>query len=396
MFPSKGKRGAVRFAKREDGANPSRTRRCNRKDIPHNATVHWNGKARAYRLIRKPEDLPFAQGDFRLAARSGNRAAMKNGIADCLAEGGPQFFYGKASMARHSIFFILGVLLIMAAGARHALDRLSLSPTPPVAPQRIVSLSPGITETLYALGLGPSVAGATRYCAWPPEAANLPRVAGFGEINYEAVLRARPDLVLLPEDRARDRLYLERLGLPVLMLDTLTVSGLLRTISLLGRSAGREIEAEALKAGLEQRLAAARDAAEGRPRPKVLFAVMRADQGTGGITEIHAVGRDGFYSELIEAAGGQNAYTGTLSFPRLSRESLVFLDPEVIIEVIPGGANPEGARRGWQELAAIRAVKNGRVFVLTEQAHTVPGPRFADTLALLSQALHPVTPAERP
>jgi iron complex transport system substrate-binding protein len=116
---------------------------------------------------------------------------------------------------------------------------------------------------------------------------------------------------------------------------------------------------------------------------------MRANQDAGEITEIHAVGRDGFYSELIEAAGGQNAYTGTLPFPRLSRASLIFLDPDVIVEVIPDGTNPEEARRAWQKLASIRAVRNGRVFVLADQAHTVPGPRFADTLALLSRAFHP-------
>ena len=292
-------------------------------------------------------------------------------------------------MTRQGFILTLGVLFIMAAGARHALDRLSLPPDPPADPQRIVSLSPGITETLYALGLGPSVVGVTRYCAWPPEAASLPKVAGFGEINYEAVLRARPDLAVLPEDRVRDRLALERLGLPVLMLDTLSVSGLLRTITLLGRYAGRGDEAEKLKAGLEKSLTAARAAAGDRPRPRVLLAVMRADQGTGGITEIYAVGRDGFYSELIEAAGGQNAYTGTLPFPRLSREALIVLDPEVIIEIIFDGANQESARRDWLDFASIRAVKNGRVFVLTEQAHTVPGPRFADTLTLLSRAFHP-------
>jgi len=292
-------------------------------------------------------------------------------------------------MTRQRFVLTLGVLLIVAAGARHALDRFSRPSLSPAAPQRIVSLSPGITETLYALGLGPSVAGVTRYCAWPPEAARLPKVAGFGEINYEAVLRVRPDLVVLPEDRVREKLCLERLGLPVLMLDTLSVSGLLRTITLLGRSAGREAEAEQLKAGLEKCLLTAKTLAEGRSRPTVLFAVMRADQGSGGITEVHIVGRDGFYSELIEAAGGHNAYTGTLPFPRLSREALIVLDPEVIIEVISGGTNPEGARRDWQNLASIRAVKNGRVFVWTEQAHTVPGPRFADTLALLSQAFHP-------
>jgi len=280
-------------------------------------------------------------------------------------------------------------LLIAAAGARQALDRFTRPSLPQTAPQRIVSLSPGITETLFALGLGTSVVGGTRYCVWPPEAAGLPRVAGFGEVNYEAVLRAQPDLVLLPEDRAREKLSLERLGLPVLMLDTLSVAGLLRTITLLGQMARREAEAEALKGDLEKRLLVAKAAAQGRSRPKVLFAVMRADQGRGGITEMHIVGRDGFYSELIETAGGQNAYTGDLPFPRLSREALIRLDPEVIIEVIPDETKPVDAYRDWQSLASVRAVQNGRVFIVTEQAHTVPGPRFADTLTLLSQAFHP-------
>ena len=292
-------------------------------------------------------------------------------------------------MTRPGFLLTLGILFLAALGARHALERVSLSPAPPASPQRIVSLSPGITETLHALGLGSAVVGVTRWCALPPEAASLPKVAGFGDINYEAVLRVRPDLVVLPADRAREKLLLERLGLPVLAPDTLSLSGVLHGITLLGRSTGREAEAETLKTALEKRLTAARAAAGDGPRPKALFAVMRADQGAGRITELHAVGRDGFYSELIDAAGGQNAYAGPLPFPRLSRDALLVLDPEVIIEVIPEGMNAEEARRDWQALTSIRAVKNGRVFIWTEQAHTVPGPRFADTLALLRQAFHP-------
>lgn len=292
-------------------------------------------------------------------------------------------------MSRRRFFCILGMLFVLAAVSHRALDSISRPPAPPAAPQRIVSLAPGITETLFALGLGPSVVGVTRYCAYPPEAARLPHVAGFGEVNFEGVLRARPDLVVLPEDRVRDRMYLERMGLPVLMLDTLSLPGLLRTITLLGKDTGHEAQAQALRAGLERALAKAKAAAEGKTRPRVLFAVMRADLESGGITEINVVGHDGFYSELIKAAGGQNAYTGNLPFPRLSREAILFLDPEVIVEVIPGGSNPEGARRDWQSLSSVSAVKTGRVFVLTDQAHTVPGPRFVNTLALLSKAFHP-------
>ncbi len=298
-------------------------------------------------------------------------------------------------MARHRFILILGILFLAAAGAHPALDRLSRPPAPPSRPQRIVSLSPGITETLYALGLGPFVVGVTSFCGYPPEAALLPKVAGFSEVNFEGVLRVRPDLVALPEDHMRDKQFLQRMGLPVLTLDTLSLSGLLRTITVLGRSTGRAEAANALTAKLAKAMADAKAVAEGRPKPRALLAVMRADQGSGGIAEIHVVGKDGFYNELIAAAGGRNAYAGDLAFPRLSREAMLFLDPEVIVEVLPPGVDPEAAKRDWQSLSSVSAVKTGRIFLLTDQAHTVPGPRFVLTLALLSKAFHPETAPAR-
>ncbi len=292
-------------------------------------------------------------------------------------------------MKRWRFTGLLGLLLLVAAASHLALARASRPPQPPARPQRIVSLAPSITETLFALGLGGKVAGVTRYCEYPPEALRLPRVAGFSDINYEAVLRIRPDLVVLPEDKALNRLDLERLGLPVLALNIVSLSGLMRSIAVLGRATDREDAAAALLASLRGALDDARRRAEGRRRPVVLFSVMRSYQGLGRITEIHAVGRDGFYSELIEAAGGRNAYTGMLPYPRLSREAVITLNPDVIVDVIPGGDDLEGVRRDWQSLSSVSAVKNGRVFLFADPADTVPGPRFARTLAKLSRILHP-------
>lgn len=295
---------------------------------------------------------------------------------------------------------LLAALFLLTVWAHLALDRVLVHPlapagTPPAAPQRIVSLAPSITETLYALGLGPQVAGVTQFCAYPPETALVPQVAGFGEVHFEALVRARPDLVALPGDRTDNRLRLEHLGLPTLALDTLTLPGLMHSITLLGKATGREQEAQALLASLQAGLDAARASAKGRTRPRVLFSVMHASQDLGYIGEITAVGRDGFYSKLIRAAGGENVYRGELSFPRLSREAIIVLDPEVIIDVIPARDNPEGARKDWESLPTVSAVKNGRVLILTDPAHTVPGPRFAQTLAALSQAFHPPNPGGR-
>ena len=289
-------------------------------------------------------------------------------------------------------YILIGLLLVLAVWARRASDEVLRPPAPPANPARIVSLAPSITETLYALGLGHRVAGVTQFCAYPPEAREKPRVAGFSDVNYEAVLRLRPDLVVLPRDKERNAAELENLGLPVLPLDALSLSGFMDAVALLGKATGHEREAHALLADLRDGLASARRRAEGLPRPRVLFSVMHSYQGLGYITEIHAVGKDGFYSELLAAAGGDNVYGGDIAFPRLSREAVIFLNPEVIIDIIPASEDLEATRRDWRSLSSVSAIRNNRLHLFTDEGDSVPGPRSRRTLARLSRALHPPCP----
>ena len=258
-------------------------------------------------------------------------------------------------------------------------------------PQRIVSLAPSLTETLFALNLGPEVVGVTQFCAYPAEAALKPKVAGFSDVYLEALIRTRPNLVVLPMDKTWNRLQMERLGLPALAFDTRTIPGLMHSIEILGQSSGHPAEAAALLEEIRQNLAAVQAKAQGRERPRVLFSVMHAYQGLGYISEISVIGNDGFYSELIKLAGGKNAYQGRLPFPRLSREAIIFLDPEVIIDIIPPGEDLQAVRRDWQSLSSVSAIKNNRLLLLNDEAHTVPGPRFVQTLQVMSQEFHPGT-----
>jgi ABC-type Fe3+-hydroxamate transport system substrate-binding protein len=163
----------------------------------------------------------------------------------------------------------------------------------------------------------------------------------------------------------------------------------MRTIETLGRAAGRTGEAQSLLASIRHGMAAAEEKAMGRERPRVLFSVMHSYQGLGYINEIVAVGKDGFFDAMIRAAGGRNVYEGTLAFPRLSRESLFFLNPDVIVDVIPANEDLEAVRRDWNSLKSVKAIRDRRLILLTDEADTVPGPRFVHTLARLSQAFHP-------
>ncbi len=287
------------------------------------------------------------------------------------------------------LLFLFVLLLLFTAASILRRELVHLYSAPPDAPKRIVSLAPSVTETLYALGLGAHVVGVTQFCAYPPEVATKARVGGFRDINLEAVVRTRPDLVVLPKDKVAGKKLIEGLGIPVLTLDTRSLPGLLQAIEQLGAATGRQQEAEAIARRFTLALQAAREKAKGKARPRVLFSVMHSYQGLGYITEINAVGRDGFYNELIEAAGGENAYSGNLAFPRLSRESIIFLNPDVIIDVIPGSEDLASVRSDWQSLKNVAAIRKNRLFLLTDKADTVPGPRSVQTLMKLSQAFYP-------
>ncbi len=291
---------------------------------------------------------------------------------------------------RNRVFIVI-IMLVVAVGfgVRRGLQHAYSPPDAPAAPQRIISLAPSVTETLYALGLGPNVAGVTEFCSWPEDVENKPRVAGFSDIHVEAVVRARPDLAVLPTDKTGNRGHLESLGIPVLTLDTRTLPGLMRDIEALGKATGRSAEAEAILERFRIALAEATARSHGKRKPRVLFSIMHAYEGLGYITQINAVGRDGFYNQLIEAAGGENVYTGSLPFPRLSREAVIFLNPDVIIDVIPTHEDLEAVRRDWETLRNVNAIRNNRLYFLTDVADTVPGPRSPGTLEKLIRAFHP-------
>jgi iron complex transport system substrate-binding protein len=233
------------------------------------------------------------------------------------------------------------------------------------------------------------VVAVTKFCHYPPEVLELPKVAGFTDVNYEAVLRRRPDLVILPIDKLANKEELERLGLPVMGLDTRSLDGYLATVSALGAATGHLPEAGKIAADLTSAMERARARAKGRRRPRVLFSVMRAMEGSGRITEITAVGEDGFFNQMLETAGGENVYQGVLPFPTLTREAVMTLNPEIIIDLARNGSGP-AALVDWLSLgSAVDAVKNGKVVIFTEESDNVPGPRIHMTITRLSEALFP-------
>ncbi len=258
-------------------------------------------------------------------------------------------------------------------------------------PQRIVSLAPSLTETLFALGLGERVVGVTRYCANPPEVQSLPQVGGFLDPNFEAIVSLEPDLVvLIPSSEAtEDRL--ESLGVFVLTIDQHDVGSLLQSISILAEGCGVPDKGANLREQIGRQLAAISAKVESAPRRRAVV-VVGHDIGGGAVRSVWAAGPDTFYDGVLEIAGGVNAVTeSVVRYPELSREGLAALDPDVVLDVIAGVEDRDlaGIRSGWRELVELRAVRDGRVEILEGDVMVVPGPRLPQLVENVARALHP-------
>jgi iron complex transport system substrate-binding protein len=293
---------------------------------------------------------------------------------------------------RAAAAIVLIVLVFMASFSLKKAMRPRPSSTEPGAPvscARLVSMSPGITETLFALGLGGQVVGVTRYCLYPPEAAERTRVGGFLDPNYEVLLALHPDLVLLTPFHRELWPELDRLGLRYEIIRPATVEDIRESFLKLGALWGREAPAQTLVSALDARLDGLKRRAAGRPRLRVLMTTGR-EMHAGTLSETYAVSSGSFLSDLLQIAGGDNCVTGEIAeYPALSAEGILQLNPDVIIEFgqEDSDAADADALRAWQALPGLEAVRRSRVHYLGGTKYTIPGPRILETLDALDRCL---------
>ena len=250
------------------------------------------------------------------------------------------------------------------------------------APERVVSLSPGATEILFALGAGDKLRAVSKYCDYPSAARKLPKVGDFMNPSLEAIIAQKPDLVVATGGVQKEIvLNLKRMSVPLLMLYPHSVEEVFGNITALGRVLRRDAAAGALVSGIRdrvKRLTASVASTPERDRPRV-YLEMWGDP-------LMAIGDLGYVGDLIRLAGGVNVARGLAEeYPRISPEFLVKADPDVIILSHcddPGGAVDFVRKRpGWEQ---VRAVRTKRVYGdLNMDLLLRPGPRLADGLEQL-------------
>jgi iron complex transport system substrate-binding protein len=275
------------------------------------------------------------------------------------------------------------------ASAREVTDQTGRRITIPDHPQRIISLAPSITETLYALGLGDRLVGDTDYCDYPTEARAKPHVGAMLNPNLERIVALKPDLVLGTDEANRRESIdqLARLGIPLYGITARNVDATIRSLEDLGRVLGSEQSAQALAARLRVRVEAVTRRVEGQRRPKVLFVVWYRPLITAGSQT--------FIADVIHRAGGDsisNDMTG--EWPHMGLEVVLKRNPDIILfpktEAFAPGFDEFERLPGWKELAA---VKQHRMYFIAETIMR-PSPRLIDALEELTDILHPQTKPE--
>ncbi len=258
------------------------------------------------------------------------------------------------------------------------------------APSRIISLSPAVTEILFALGAGEKLVGVSDFCRYPPEATRLPKVGGFLNPSHEAMLALKPDLIIHQVDSSSTARFARQAGIPNLPLTMLTIEEILSAIETLGKRVELE-EAQAALTGRIRSTLKARKAALAGVEHKTVFLLLGV--GEDPAQTLYGVGPNTYLGELLALAGGDNILPASLApYPKISKEFILAESPEVIIEVGPEPLPEEEVarkRQGWSRFASVRAVKNNAIHFLGGDELLVPGPRLTEVLARLSHALHP-------
>lgn len=257
-------------------------------------------------------------------------------------------------------------------------------------PRRIVSLSPDLTEILYGVGAFSRVVAVSNFDTYPPEAAHLPHLGDLDKLSFERLAAAKPDLVVMNDVQAP---FLEQplkdLGLRIFKTSNQSIQQTLAAIAAIGRATGNDREAAALVAATREGLdrAARRMATVSKPR-----VVLIVDRTPGTLRELYTATDGSYLAELVAIAGGRIVVPADVhGYRRLSKEDLVALDPDIILDFLQApksrfAGNPMDA---WDEMPELKAVRTHHLYEVNEDFVPHASQRMVQTAELFAKRIHP-------
>jgi iron complex transport system substrate-binding protein len=246
------------------------------------------------------------------------------------------------------------------------------------APLRIISLTPGITEMLFAIGQGRHIVGDTVFCSYPPAARTITKIGDLTP-NYEKVVSLKPDLIVIDKVASSTAAArLTQLHEPIFVVTPDNLNKVEYTLLDLGQITGSFRQAQKAVAAMQaKRQQAATIAIKDRSvHPKVLFVVQVAPLWTAGYKT--------YIGDCITQAGGTNIAGNLADYAEFSKEAVLSDPPDVIIFVNDSDRQAFRQDPLFRQLPAIRKNRTG---IIGEEIER-PGPRLADAVLEMARLIH--------
>jgi iron complex transport system substrate-binding protein len=280
------------------------------------------------------------------------------------------------------IVSLLGLLAIPCSASRTLTDELGRTVVVPDHPHRVICLMPSVTDTVFALGAGDDVVAISDYTKYPAEAAKKPSVGDLIKPSIETIVSLHPDLVIgvQPKGPMDTTVQLERLGIPIFLVNPMGLAGILHSVETVGTALNRSAQATALVNSLQIRIDSVKARTKGLPTPTVFMPVW--------YDPITTIGRHAFTTEIIAAAGGRSVTDDMVpDWPQISMEVVLARAPQALLLVRDGKITLHVLqdRPGWSTLVAVR---ERRVYYVDDRIN-FPSPVAIDALEDLAKQFHP-------
>jgi len=252
------------------------------------------------------------------------------------------------------------------------------------ANERIISLSPSITEIIYALGSGGNLVATSTYSLYPKEAKTLPVVGGYENPNFEKILSFKPDLVVGQEFNQKTLQKLEHFGIKTLQLNLKRLKTIKQSIKKLALKLNKN--PDKLISDINK---AINDAKKNKtPHSVMIVYGLREDLRSG----IYIAGHNIFFEDIIKECGNTNAYTSKMTDqPSLSYENIIALNPQQIIILHSHATEPnvdvKKALKAWMSIPT-SASKHNHISIVDEDYLHIPSQRVALTIKRLCTEMY--------
>ena len=250
-------------------------------------------------------------------------------------------------------------------------------------PQRVVSLAPSITETVFYIGAGDKLVGVTKWADWPPAVKNITKVGGYGAYaNLEEIAKLKPDLIIADSAVFYKQGFLENLEkiAPVVIVNPKSIDGIYQQVEILGKVLNREEQAALVVAEMEVQLDNIHNLVYNLSRPGVMYLVSTYNG-------YWIAGKNTFADYMIKLAGGKNAFEDITGWKAVNTEEIIARNPDV---VIIASAYVDSKIFCSGPLSTIKAAKEGRVYTVSDpNVFQRPSPRIVLAVDEMARLLHP-------